>query len=102
LPISEDNLLKSLAKMGLAGREDLPTKVLSAGQKRRVALARLLAHQAKLWVLDEPFNALDVAAVDLLKRMIADQVKANGMVILTTHQEVEIDTGKIRHINLDS
>ena len=102
LPVGEDDLLKALSRMGLAGREDLPTKVLSAGQKRRVALARLVAHEAKLWVLDEPFNALDVAAVDLLKKMIADQVRAGGMVILTTHQEVEIDTGKIRHINLDS
>jgi heme exporter protein A len=102
LPVSEDNLLKALAKMGLARREDLPTKVLSAGQKRRVALAKLVAHQARLWVLDEPFNALDVGAVDLLKQLIADQVRAGGMVILTTHQEVEIDTGKIRHINLDS
>ncbi|KPJ87876.1 MAG: heme ABC transporter ATP-binding protein [Gammaproteobacteria bacterium SG8_11] len=102
LPIDEDSMLKAITKMGLAGREDLPTKVLSAGQKRRVALARLLAHNAKLWILDEPFNALDVAAVDLLKNMIADHVRVDGMVILTTHQEVEIDTGKIRHINLDS
>ena len=102
LPVDEDKLLHAIAKMGLAGREDLPTKVLSAGQKRRVALARLLAHNATLWVLDEPFNALDVAAVDLLKQLIAEHVRADGMVILTTHQEVEIDTGKIRHINLDS
>ena len=102
LPIDESKLLNTLAKMGLGGREDLPTKVLSAGQKRRVALAKLLAHKAKLWVLDEPFNALDVAAVDLLKQLIADQVQMGGMVILTTHQEVEIDTGKIRHINLDA
>ncbi len=102
LPSEEDTLLNAIAKMGLAGREDLPTKVLSAGQKRRVALARLLAQNARLWVLDEPFNALDVAAVDLLKKLIADHVRAEGMVILTTHQEVEIDTGKIRHINLDS
>jgi heme exporter protein A len=102
LPGDDDSLLKAIAKMGLAGREDLPTKVLSAGQKRRVALARLLAHNAKLWVLDEPFNALDVAAVELLKQLIAEHVRSDGMVILTTHQEVEIDTGKIRHINLDS
>ena len=102
LPGEEDRLLQAIAKMGLAGREDLPTKVLSAGQKRRVALARLLAYKAKLWVLDEPFNALDVKAVELLKQLIADHVRDDGMVILTTHQEVEIDTGKIRHINLDS
>ena len=102
LPVGEDNLAKALVKMGLRGREDLPTKVLSAGQKRRVALARLVAHAAKLWVLDEPFNALDVKAVELLKQLIADHVREDGMVILTTHQEVEIDTGKIRHISLDS
>jgi heme exporter protein A len=102
LPSDEDSLLGAIAKMGLAGREDLPTKVLSAGQKRRVALARLLAHKATLWVLDEPFNALDVKAVELLKTLIADHVRSEGMVILTTHQEVEIDTGKIRHINLDA
>lgn len=102
LEADEDRILGALAKMGLAGREDLPTKVLSAGQKRRVALARLVAHDAKLWILDEPFNALDVAAVDLLKQLIADHVRSEGMVILTTHQEVEIDTGRIRHINLDS
>ena len=102
LPGEEDKLLNAIVKMGLAGREDLPTKVLSAGQKRRVALARLLAHKAKLWVLDEPFNALDVKAVELLKTLITDHVHADGMVILTTHQEIEIDTGKIRHINLDA
>ncbi|WP_455206159.1 cytochrome c biogenesis heme-transporting ATPase CcmA [Kaarinaea lacus] len=98
----EDRILDALAKMGLAGREDLPTRVLSAGQKRRVALARLFVNDALLWVLDEPFNALDVAAVGLLKDLIAEHVKAGGIVILTTHQEVEIDTGTIRHINLDS
>ena len=76
--------------------------MLSAGQKRRVALARLFVNDALLWVLDEPFNALDVAAVGLLKDLIAAHVKAGGIVILTTHQEVEIDTGTIRHINLDS
>lgn len=102
LEADDDKILGALAKLGLSGREDLPTKVLSAGQKRRVALARLEAHEAKLWILDEPFNALDVSAVDLLKQLIADHVRSEGMVILTTHQEVEIDTGRIRHINLDS
>ncbi|MDH5324604.1 MAG: cytochrome c biogenesis heme-transporting ATPase CcmA [Gammaproteobacteria bacterium] len=92
----------ALADLGLAGREDLPTKVLSQGQKRRVALARLLLTDAVLWVLDEPFTALDVAAVEFLKQLIVRHVESGGMVILTTHQEVEIDTGTIRHISLDS
>jgi heme exporter protein A len=100
--VDEQRLLDALKKMGLAGREDLPTKVLSQGQKRRVALARLLVSDAQLWVLDEPFNALDVGAVELLKGLIAERVETGGMVILTTHQEVEIETGQVRHINLDS
>jgi heme exporter protein A len=101
-PVDEDRLLDALKTMGLAGRQDLPTKVLSQGQKRRVALARLLVSEAKLWILDEPFNALDVGAVEQLKQLVAQRVHSGGLVILTTHQEVEIETGQIRHINLDS
>ena len=100
--ISEKSILDALQKIGLAGREDLPTKVLSQGQKRRVALARLLICDTTLWVLDEPFTALDVHAVDMLKQLISDHVKAQGMVILTTHQHVEIDAGEIKDVNLSA
>lgn len=99
---SQDDTIDALAALGLAGREDLPTKVLSQGQKRRVALAQLVLTDAVLWVLDEPFVALDVDAVDYLKNLIVQHVESSGMVILTTHQEVEIDTGIVRHISLDS
>ena len=99
---SQDEINTALAQLGLAGREDLPTKVLSQGQKRRVALARLMLTDAVLWVLDEPFTALDVAAVDFLKQLVVRHVQNSGMVILTTHQEVEIDTAMVRHISLDS
>lgn len=98
--IDEEQVWDALKKMGLAGFEDLPTKVLSQGQKKRVALARLLLSTAKLWVLDEPFVALDVAAVDLLQSLIAEHVAGGGMVVLTTHQEVALTSGQIKRIEL--
>ena len=99
---SENQMLDALQRIGLGGREDLPTKVLSQGQKRRVALARLLISETTLWVLDEPFTALDVHAVELLKGLISDHVKNQGMVILTTHQYVEIDAGLIKEVDLNA
>ncbi len=98
--VTDDQLWAAMKKMGLAGFEDLPTKVLSQGQKKRVALARLLLTSAKLWVLDEPFTALDVGAVDLLQGLIADHVAGGGMVILTTHQEVALTSGQIKRVQL--
>ena len=100
--IPENQILDALQHIGLGGREDLPTKVLSQGQKRRVALARLLITKNALWVLDEPFTALDVNAVDLLKGLIASHIQAGGMAILTTHQYVEIDAGVLREIDLSA
>jgi len=82
-----------LRRVGLAGREELPVRFLSQGQKRRVALARLLWSQAPLWVLDEPFVALDAAAVGWLAQIIGDHVAGGGMAILTSHQDVEIPGG---------
>jgi len=101
--VSEDDIVDALEQMGLQGREDLPTKFLSQGQKRRVALARLLFSQTKLWILDEPFTALDVAAVDFLQSLISKHIEKGGLVILTTHQDVSITADKnARQLNLDS
>jgi heme exporter protein A len=70
----------------------LPVRVLSQGQRRRVALARLVVSgRAPLWVLDEPFTALDAHAVRLMQRLVAEHVAAGGAAILTTHQDVPID-----------
>jgi heme exporter protein A len=97
----EDQAIGSaLSRMGLAGFEDLPTKVLSQGQKKRVALARLLLSRAPLWILDEPFTALDVDAVDQLQTLIAGHVADGGLVVLTTHQEVPLTSGQIRRLHL--
>ncbi|MGF1548542.1 MAG: cytochrome c biogenesis heme-transporting ATPase CcmA [Thiotrichales bacterium] len=91
---------EALRQIGLAGFEDLPAKVLSQGQKRRVALARLLLSSARIWVLDEPFTALDVAAVEQLQQIIAAFVQRGGIVILTTHQEVPLTSGQIQRLHL--
>jgi heme exporter protein A len=98
--VTDQDIWDALSRMGLAGFEDLPTKVLSQGQKRRVALARLLLSSAKLWVLDEPFVALDAKAVELLQSLIADHVAGGGMAILTTHQEVPLTSGQIQRLML--
>ncbi len=89
-PLSEKAAWRLMEDIGLRGHEDLPIKHLSQGQKRRVALARLWCSQAALWILDEPFSALDVAAVEALQAVIRDHLARGGMVVLTTHQEVEL------------
>jgi heme exporter protein A len=97
---STDILMEALDTIGLYAFEDFPTSQLSQGQKRRVALARLLISKAKLWILDEPFVALDVDAVELLQSIVAKHVDDGGMVILTTHQEVPLTSGKIKRLSL--
>ena len=86
--LSGEKALSALWRFGLRGREHLPVSCLSAGQKRRVLMARMLTRQAKLWILDEPFNALDVQAVQALQGLIAEHVEFGGLVVLTSHQEV--------------
>jgi len=98
---TDDQIYDALGKIGLGGREDLPTQVLSQGQKRRVALARLLLSREALWVLDEPFTALDVKAVEQLARLIEAHLQKGGMVVYTTHQEVGMRAGACREMNLD-
>lgn len=95
----EDAILDALQRIGLRGREDLPAQVLSQGQRRRVALARLLLSRTRLWVLDEPYTALDVNAVSELSAVIARHLAGGGMVLLTTHQDVDID-GVVRQLDL--
>jgi len=99
-PVTEDQAWNALERLGLDGHEDLEAKVLSQGQKRRVALARLLLNDAALWILDEPFTALDMAAVDLLQQVIRNHLEKGGMVVLTTHQEVPLTTGQVRRLKL--
>ncbi len=88
--LTENEALAALRRMGLKGRERLPAKVLSQGQRRRVALARLLVNDAALWILDEPLTALDVGAVALIEALIDEHLQRQGMIVFTTHQPLKV------------
>ncbi|WP_273858879.1 cytochrome c biogenesis heme-transporting ATPase CcmA [Photobacterium sp. GSS17] len=95
-----DGLWQALARVGLAGREDVPAGQLSAGQQRRVALARLWLSNHKLWILDEPLTAIDKQGVKVLEQLFLSHVQRGGMVILTTHQDMFADSDHLRKIKL--
>ncbi|RKZ42805.1 MAG: heme ABC transporter ATP-binding protein CcmA [Gammaproteobacteria bacterium] len=82
------NLADALDQVGLYGFEDVPTRTLSAGQQRRVALARLLVNDAPLWILDEPFTALDKSAIGMVESWLDNHAKRDGIVVLTSHHTV--------------
>jgi heme exporter protein A len=90
ITLSEQDAFASLWRFGLKGREDLPVNCLSAGQKKRVLMARMLTRRAQVWILDEPFNALDTHAVQELQDLIAEHLESNGLVVLTSHQPLSI------------
>ena len=98
--ISEVEAWNALGEIGLKGREDLPTRVLSQGQQRRVALAGMLVSKAKIWILDEPFTALDVKAVAMLQDVLGDHLENKGMIVLSTHQDFNVSRGNVRMIDL--
>ena len=88
---STQDIMKVLSLLGLDGLEDLALKNLSAGQQRRVSLAKLWLHSsANVWILDEPFTALDTATVALLENHIECFLKKGGAVIMTSHQATNI------------
>ncbi len=90
-----------LATLGLAGLEDIPCQQLSAGQQRRVSLARLWLTSAQVWILDEPFTALDQSAIAALTRRIASHCDVGGAVLLTSHQPVQVPGHHVRELTLE-
>jgi len=88
--LSHETALQCLWQFGLREREDLPVHYLSAGQKKRIVLARIAMRRAPLWILDEPFNALDFQGVQLLVQLIERHLSQGGMTIFTGHQEISI------------
>ena len=100
--LRDSALWDALAGMGLAGFEDLPVRVLSQGQQKRVALARLLLTDARLWILDEPFTALDVESVSFLQERIAGHVDAGGIAVLTTHQAFPFTEDRVQRLTLEA
>ncbi len=102
-PATAGAVRNALDSFGLAACAHLPVRALSQGQKRRSALARLaLSGQAPMWILDEPFSALDVAAVSHLETLILAHVTGGGNVIFTTHQTAAIDASITQRFDLDA
>ena len=92
LACTEREAAAALAEAGLRGRENMPARSLSQGLRRRVALARLvLADTLPLWVLDEPFNALDATAAAWLRGLVTQRLQGGGIVVLTSHQSIAFD-----------
>jgi len=87
---SEDGIEEALSQVGLYGFEETPCAYLSAGQKRRVALAQLFLTQSKVWILDEPYTSLDVAAVAMFEDLFTQHVNKGGSLVITSHQPVSL------------
>ncbi len=100
--LNKGSVNEALKQVGLLGYEDMPCYTLSAGQQRRVSLARLYLSSHPLWILDEPFTALDKKGVVEKEQLIARYVAAGGLCILTTHHHFYLPNATIRRINLDS
>jgi len=90
----------ALEQLGLYGFEDILCAHLSAGQKRRVALSLLMLSQAKVWILDEPYTSLDVAAVAFLEQQFQRHLESGGILLLTSHQPVGRISGHLRSLVL--
>lgn len=97
---SDEQRWAALEAVGLLGYEELAVAQLSAGQQRRVALARLWLSQARLWILDEPLTAIDKAGVTQLMAQFIRHASQGGMVVLTTHQDLPGDDYPVRKIRL--
>ena len=100
IEISRQSAVSALARMRLEDRIDTPARLLSEGQRRRVALARLLVRRTSLWLLDEVMTSLDTEAVQLVQWMIEEHLSVGGMAVVATHQELTLFEGRLQRIEL--
>lgn len=91
----------ALDRVGILSRGDLPARSLSAGQKRRLALARLLLADATLWVLDEPVTNLDTAGIELVEALVREHIGDGGLALAAAHQRLLDDEPGLRRLELD-
>jgi len=92
----------ALDRVDLYGYEDVLTRNLSAGQQRRLALARLLVTDSVLWILDEPFTSLDVHGIQVIESLLDAHTARGGMIAVTSHHAVNLDTASVQRINLSA
>jgi heme exporter protein A len=93
-PLTREAAQEGLAEVGLGNYWHLPARLLSAGQRRRIGLARLLISQTTFWMLDEVLASLDDAAVELTRKVVTDHLSGGGMAIIATHQELALPYGQ--------
>ena len=98
--VTTAELEQALARVGVAACRDLPARVLSAGQRRRLAMARVMMSAAPLWILDEPFTNLDHTGVLLLSGIIAEHADAGGAAIIASHQPPVIPQHSVSCVEL--
>jgi len=97
---SKNTIEQALEKLHLTALKQRLVKDLSAGQKRRVSLARLLLKKAALWILDEPFSAVDVHGVQMVIQLMQQHVQEHGMVVLTNHQLINFGDLLVKQLAL--
>jgi len=91
---------EALAKVHMAGYDDALIQTLSAGQKRRLSLARLLITENVLWILDEPFTSLDKHGIALIETLMTEHCASGGMIVLTSHHDIDLPDVDVQRINL--
>ena len=99
-PLTDSNARELLTQIGLWDQRHLPARSLSAGQRRRLAMAQFLAAQAKLWVLDEILTSLDEAGISLSRQLLTEHLSRGGMAMVATHQDLNITTNAVKRIEL--
>ncbi|MEI7839205.1 MAG: cytochrome c biogenesis heme-transporting ATPase CcmA [Methylococcaceae bacterium] len=91
---------EALQQVQLNGYQNTPVRYLSAGQRRRLALARLLCTHKTLWILDEPYTSLDKSSIQMVEHLIIKHVKQGGMVVMTSHHETHLPETLVQKIEL--
>ena len=100
IALSTQKAAEALQKVGLEGRESVPARMLSEGQRRRVSLARLAICTTRLWLLDEVLTALDKTAIAFVGSLIEEHLAQGGMAIVATHQDLELSRGHTQRLEL--
>jgi len=98
--VGQYSIAQALAKVQLADFDDALVQTLSAGQKRRLSLARLLITKNSLWILDEPFTSLDIQGITLIESLMAEHCKNGGMIVLTSHHDIALSSVDVQRILL--